>query len=128
MVKTIVFIMHTGIIGQGLVREISADDEYKAHLLFDYQEALMELEYLKPDVLVVEVPDHSKYPLSYCLNICRDYKKLKPMSKCILFVTYTFVDNILPEIIEARRNNEIDGFATGNTPIEEVLATIKSLA
>ena len=128
MKKTIAFVMYTGIIGQGLYKSFESCDEYNAVLTKDYKNAELYLNGKNPNILVVEVPDYSLYPLTYCLEVCQRFKDNYPHCKCMLFLSYTYLDSILSEVIEAKRNGQIDGFSTANTRIEEVIATIKALS
>ncbi len=127
MKKNVLFIMYTGIIGDGLSKSFDGDKEYDISLTKNYKESELYVGNKTPDVVVVEVPDYSMYPLSFCLDICRKYKRTYPRSKTMLFITYTYLDEILPEVIEAKREGDIDGFASANMRIEEVVATIKAL-
>ena len=45
----------------------------------------------------------------------------------MLFVNYTYLDHILPEVIEAKKEGDIDAFTTPNNRLEEVVAQIKGL-
>jgi hypothetical protein len=38
------------------------------------------------------------------------------------------MDNILSEVVAARRNGQIDDFATAHTRVEEISAAIQALA
>ncbi|HZJ76505.1 MAG TPA: hypothetical protein VFC70_02240 [Oscillospiraceae bacterium] len=128
MKKNIVFVMHTNIIGQGLNRNFQDDSEYESVFTTDYKDAELYLGDKTPHIAVIEVPDYSQYPLSYCLKVCQRFKKTYSDCKCLLFLTYTYVDDILPEVIEAKREGKIDGFTSANTRIEEVMATIRALS
>ncbi len=128
MKRNIAFIMYTNIVGQGLSRNFQDDNEYETFFTTNYEDAELYLGGKNPHVVVVEVPDHSQYPLSYCFAICQRFKKIYPDCKCLLFLTYTYLDNILPEVIEAKREGKIDGFTSANTRIEEVVAIIKALS
>ena len=127
MEKTILFIMHTGIIGQGLHKNFQDNKEYHPVLTSDYKNAELYLCGKTPETVVIEVPDHSLYPLSYCLEVGKRLKKAYPSCQVLLFLSYTYLDDILPVVVEAKRAGEIDGFTTANARIEEVIATIKSL-
>ena len=50
------------------------------------------------------------------------------MSRILLFITANNYKNAFPEIINARRNKFIDAFLTADSGLDEVMATIKSLA
>lgn len=126
--KKIVFVMYTKIIGQGLYKNFTGNGEYDAVLTSDYKDTELYLGGKAPQIVVVEVPDHSLYPLSHCLEVCKRFKSNYPHCKCMLFLSYTYLDNILYEVVEAKRDGKIDGFTTANTRVEEVVAAIKALA
>ena len=128
MKKVIAFVMYTGVIGQGFYREFQSSPEFDPVLINDYQNAELYLDDKTPCILVIEVPDHSSYPLSYCLEICNRFKRAFPLCKCMLFLSYTYMDNILSEVVAARRNGQIDDFATAHTRVEEISAAIQALA
>ncbi len=127
MKKSIVFLMHTYIIGQGLKKEFVGFEQYETILITDYKNAELYLGDTSPDVLVIEVPDYSFYPFCFCLEICSRFKEKFPDCRIMLFLTYTHMDDILAEVVEAKREGLIDGFITGQTRIEEIVAGIKSL-
>lgn len=128
MKKLIAFVMYTGIIGQGLQREFQNGDEYETVLITDYKNAKLYLNNKDPLILFIEVPDHSSYHLSYCLEVCDRFKGAYPQCKCMLFLSCTYMDSLMQEVIEAKRNGRIDGFATTFTRVEEIIAGVKALA
>lgn len=127
MSKNLAFVMYTSIIGEGLREKFKGDNEYNIVLTTEYKEADLYLNNKTPDLVVVEVPSHSAYPLSYCLLVCEKFKKINPHCKAMIFITYTYLEDILPEIIEAKRQGKIDGFMSANNKVEEVIAAIKAL-
>lgn len=128
MNRNIAFVMYTSIIGEGFRDKFKDNKEYTTILTTQYKDAELYLKDMIPDVVVVEVPSHSAYPLSYCLSICEKFKKINPACKAMLFITYTYLEDIFPEIIEARRQGQIDGFMSANNKVEEVIAGIKALS
>lgn len=125
--KTIVFLMKTSIIAEGLLKEFDNSTEYDAISLNDYQNIELYLSNKSPKIILIEVPDHSSYSLGYCLEICRKLKDTYKDCKIILFISYTYLEYILPEVIEAKREGDIDAFTSANIRIEELLAHIKAL-
>lgn len=128
MSRNIAFVMYTSIIGEGFRDSFKDNKEYMTVLTTQYKDADLYLKGMIPDVVVVEVPSHSSYPLSYCLSICGRFKKLYPLCKAMLFITYTYLEDIFPEVIEAKRQGQIDGFMSANNKLEEVIAGIKALS
>lgn len=127
MSKNVALVMYTSIIGEGLRDRLKEDNEYFTILTNDYQDAELYLGDKTPDIVVVEVPAHSAYPLSYCLYVCEKFKRINSSCKAMLFITYTYSEDLYPEIIEAKRQGQIEGFMSANNKVEEVIATIKSL-
>lgn len=127
MTRNIAFVMYTSIIGEGFRDKFEGDKDYTTILTTQYKDAELYLNGMVPDVVVVEVPSHSAYPLSHCLSICERFKKINSNCKAMLFITYTYLEDIFPEIIEAKRQGQIDGFMSANNKVEEVIAGIKAL-
>ncbi len=119
--------MKTSIIAEGLLKEFDNSTEYDAISLNDYQNIELYLSNKSPKIILIEVPDHSSYSLGYCLEICRKLKDTYKDCKIILFISYTYLEYILPEVIEAKREGDIDAFTSANIRIEELLAHIKAL-
>lgn len=128
MKRKIAFIMYTSIIGEGFMDKFKGNIEYETALTIQYKDAELYLNDMIPDVVMIEVPSHSAYPLSYCLDICKRFKNINPLCKAMLFITYTYMEDIFPEIIEAKRQGLIDGFMSANNKVEEVIASIKGLS
>lgn len=127
MESTVIFLMKTMIIGEGLKKEFLNCPGYHAVLTDDYENAEMFLGGRTPKVVVIEVPDRSLYPLALCLGVASRFKKNYQNCKIMLFVNYTYLDHILPEVIEAKKEGDIDAFTTPNNRLEEVVAQIKGL-
>lgn len=125
--KNIVFLMYTSIIGQGLEREFLKQKEYETVLTNDYENTELYLNKKTPDIILIEVADHSSYPIGYCMQVSDRFKKKYPQCKSMLFLNHTPMEEIIEEVIKAKKENRIDGFTTSFTRLEEIVAGLKAL-
>lgn len=128
MKKIIQLVMYSTFIGQGMEEKLKASLEYRTILTEDYKNAEIYLRGASPHILLVETPDHPALPLGYCLALCDRYKRTYPDCKIMLFVTYTYMDDILQEVAMAKRLGRIDGFITGQMRPLDIVAQIQGLA
>lgn len=127
MKKTVVIVIYTMMIGQGLMTELEKLGEYDVILTDDYDNAELSVRAAIPSLLIIEVPNHSLHSLSECLEIGDRFAEMFPGCRSLLLLSYTYMDLLFPGVIEAKRDERIEGFVTTQTRLEEIVATIQSL-
>ena len=128
MKKEIIIFMKTLFIAQSLKREIETDGEYRSAIISEYENPDVIFLDKYPSIIILEAKGGLSFPIYKSIHICEKLKTAFSMSHILLFITANNYKNAFPEIINARRNNFIDAFLTADSGLDEVMATIKSLA
>lgn len=61
------------------------------------------------------------------MQVSDRFKKKYPQCKSMLFLNHTPMEELIEEVIKAKKENRIDGFITSFTRLEEIVAGLKAL-